>query len=83
MTTPPPAVLVRVGTLRVTARSAVEARLLADALPAALEQALRSWPEAAAPATGPRSDAAQRRAQQVATAIVEAARAGSGRGDPR
>jgi len=36
-----PAVRVRIGTLRVTARSAVEARRLADALPAALERALR------------------------------------------
>lgn len=71
----PPEVRVRVGTLRVTAGSAIEARQLADALPAALERALRSWPVPAPAATARiperRSGAADRRADQVAAAIVE------------
>ncbi|MFH0518544.1 hypothetical protein ACHBTE_15360 [Streptomyces sp. M41] len=69
----PPSVRLRVGALRVTAGSAIEARRLADALPAALERAWRSWP--AAPAVpGPRSDAAYRRADEVAAAVIATVR---------
>ncbi|AKJ15754.1 hypothetical protein ABB07_38660 [Streptomyces incarnatus] len=70
------------GTLRVTAGSATEARLLADALPAALERALWSWPAPAAPVLG-RSDTGARRADQVAAAIVETMRTRLGGGGPR
>ncbi|MFJ5776174.1 hypothetical protein [Streptomyces sp. NPDC093094] len=68
----PPEVRVHVGTLRVTAGSAIEARQLADALPAALERALRSWqdPSPVAPVPGRRPGTAARRADQVAAAIV-------------
>jgi hypothetical protein len=38
-------VRVRVGTLRVVGASAIEARRVAEALPAALERALASWPD--------------------------------------
>lgn len=40
----PGRVQVRVDTLRVVGGSAVEARRVAEALPAALERALASWP---------------------------------------
>lgn len=73
-------VRIRIGTLRVTAGSAVEARLLADALPAAIERALTSdpTPVRAAPARGP--DLAARRADEVAVAVVQAVRARLDRG---
>lgn len=83
----PAEVRVRVGTLRVTAASAIEARQLADALPGALERALRSWPDApttaAVPAPGRRSGAADRRAEQVAAAIVHQMRIRLGGDGPR
>ncbi|MEV6055675.1 hypothetical protein [Streptomyces sp. NPDC052107] len=78
-----PTVGIRVGTLRVTGSSAIEARLLADALPAALERALRSWPTPTAPVLARRSDTAARRADQVAAAIVDAARTRLGVGGPQ
>ncbi|MFI1292474.1 hypothetical protein ACH4VM_29085 [Streptomyces sp. NPDC020792] len=79
----PPAVRVRVGTLRVTAGSAIEARLLAEALPTALERALMSWPTPPTPVPGRRSDAAARRADQVAAVIVDVMRTRLGGGGPR
>ncbi|WP_171165711.1 hypothetical protein [Streptomyces sp. I05A-00742] len=71
----PPSVRFRVGALRVTAGSAIEARRLTDALPAALERAWRSWPAAPAAAVpGLRSYAADRRADEVAVALVATVR---------
>jgi len=60
---------VRIGTLRVTATSGVVARRLADALPAAIERALRR----PAPDGGP---APRAPADQVAAAVVAQIRAG-------
>ncbi|MGC0334602.1 hypothetical protein RKD23_007592 [Streptomyces sp. SAI-170] len=82
----PAEVRVRVGTLHVTAASAIEARRLADALPAAIERALRSWPDAttpAVPAPGRHCAAADRRADQVAAAIVHRMRIRLGGDGPR
>ncbi|GAA2753185.1 hypothetical protein [Kitasatospora cinereorecta] len=76
-----PPVQVRVGTLRVSAGSAIEARRLADALPAALERALVSWPGGAVP--GRTADAAGRRASEVAAEIVTALRDRLDDGGPR
>jgi hypothetical protein len=69
-----PSIRVRIGTLRVTAASVAEARRLTDALPAAIERALRQ-------PTGPGSPteavpAGNGLADQVAAAVVKEIRAG-------
>jgi hypothetical protein len=76
-------VRVEIGTLRVTAASAVEARRLADALPAALTRALDAWPSPPSPTTTRRGgDVAARRADRVAAEIMSNALARLGAGGP-
>ena len=85
-----PPIRVRIGTLRVTSASAVEARRLADALPAALERMLRTSAASGAPVAsgaphrterpepvGPsrRGTDPARRADRVAAVVAEAVRA--------
>ena len=79
-----PPIRVRIGTLRVTSASAVEARRLADALPAALERMLRTSAASGAPhrterpePVGPsrRGTDPARRANRVAAVVAEAVRA--------
>ena len=70
----------RIGSLRVEAASSLDARRLADALPAALAQAFADWPDRAAPLANPASPA-QRHAtlvaeQVFATALVCARKTG-------
>nr|WP_159059521.1 hypothetical protein [Streptomyces antibioticus] len=77
-----PSVRIRVGTLRVTAGSAVEARLLAAALPGAIERALTSDPAPQRATPAPGSGLATRRADEVAAALVEALRGRLARGGP-
>ncbi|MFU8874992.1 hypothetical protein [Micromonospora sp. SL4-19] len=68
MTAAPAPVRVRIGTLRVTAASGIEARRLAEALPAAIERALAAWPDE--PPERTRS-AAIRRQEQVADHLAD------------
>ncbi|MFG2106449.1 hypothetical protein [Micromonospora chersina] len=81
MTAAPAPVRVRIGTLRVTAASGIEARRLAEALPAAIERALAAWP--GEPPERPRSAVTRRQeqvAEHVADQIVRATRAALGGG---
>jgi hypothetical protein len=64
-------VLVEIGALRVTASSAIDARRLADALPAALARALRAWPvPPAVPPTRRVGDLTTRGADHAAAEVV-------------
>ncbi|MEH0829142.1 MULTISPECIES: hypothetical protein [unclassified Micromonospora] len=78
MTAAKAAVRVRIGTLRVTAASAIEARRLAEALPAAIERALAAWPGEPverARSVGTITRRPEHVADHVADQIVRAARA--------
>ena len=61
-----------IGSLRIEAASPLDARRLADALPAALAQAFAHWPERAAPIANPAS-LAQRHAALVAEQVFTTA----------
>ncbi len=62
----------RIDTLSIRAGSAVEARRLAQALPAALQQALAGWPVPPVPSHAAGRPLAQARAERVANELVRA-----------
>ncbi len=70
---PPGGAQVRIGTLRLEAASSIDARRLADALPGALERALRGE----GGATDLRSPWADRAAAQILAAIKTAQETGA------
>lgn len=62
----------RIGSLRIEAASPLDARRLADALPAALAQAFAHWPDRATP-TANAASPAQRHAALVAEQVFATA----------